>query len=863
MLFEGLRVEPPAPTIPSVIDLAREAQGAHLGIGPKAVPKAVESPFQHAGTIHPASQPVGEIPTGSVMRTKPVPRPVTGTRGADAGLDITPTESLIKHQATSKVTRSMDKPVVSPLEPTPNVLRSAEELASDKTPFPHPREDNLILRLREHGVIASDLDRARATQELNELVNKVKAGRVKGSSLPPDMVDQSGTKLAMSSQPVDDLNEFHLPSLLERAFLPDDAITTLERTGPWGKVAATVYRDWQYKAQSQTVSGMADLEKVFDTFWRRRPMYEGKRLNPYALTTTDKIWDVSQAELRDLVDYMYAGGITPSKTVNPRTLAMGQAIKDKVLFPAQNHEGVRTATVRGPTGDYPVGAPGLYYPHNPSTERASENLQGRLFDWMYDKAKASDPTLPESLFRDRLNKYNDAMRFRREPGVETARMWDASKGGTESAYDNLRAAGFGIDPYRDMFHALKGLYNVGEKNLAEPVLRQAEIKMLEAAKGGDDKWVRLILERMRGVDQHAGDEVIRRLVDKALNLNNAVLLQYATIPQFNQLSYVISRGGFFNTVKAIWDVGVKGGGQEVRQRSSALFSVYNQDLAGKTDDVIGKWAQGVLRANAFAREDAQLRVIAGRTGDIQLHGLYRDLKKNPLDSGARAQVREFQLDPDKFLAEGLTDQNRMRAASAFANNTQGRNTLEGLPLYMNNNSNMVRLFKQYKNFLFTNAVELKRQTMTALRNGVPPSIVVKRMLKGTIAAGVLGELTTDLSYGLINWDSPLTDKRVPKWMRESMGAEIGRVVQDVINGAAGITFTLAASLAQGDKDRTLEFLTAPVIAVILRGIQDPLGMAARVAGGPIGPTLERSVRDSRQEGPSAGYAPFNAFPKED
>lgn len=627
----------------------------------------------------------------------------------------------------------------------------------------------------------------------------------------------------------------------------NDAYTALAKLGPTGERAAGIRRQLEDVAEQGASQIKTDFEHFMDRTWGRRSGMDPKRLNPFSDVSMEKLWHITEPDKRNLVDVLYSEGrLAP---INERVAKTAQFYFEKGTRPVSARAGEAQLEVLQADGSkIPVGSPTMFMPQQPVAPKLKQIMEPQTFNRLFNAAHARNPNLTKTEFRQHLQGYHATGPFEvatRYRGLENARTFDASVGGTESAYTNLKRFGYETDPYRALVrYAAKGLLRAEEK-LASPELSLLQEQLAKDLPG--TKWPQTVIERLKGSDIELMDKVGQGLFSTVMQLNNARLLQLATLGNLNQVIYTPARAGVLNTVKAMFTKDA----DEIAKRSGALFTNYMHDMS-QAKDALGHYVQAQFRASGFSPADRVLRGLAAKTGDFQAQQYANRLMANPSDARARAVLKELRLDPDDIIqAGGLQMHHRLRAAQVFANETQGRATLQGLPLWAADNHPLAQSLLQYKRFLLNNATEMIR----TIGNAPDFQTGLARAFRLGVGAEIVGELTKDASFLITHLESPFEPQRVSKPLREKLGPVAGRLVDNAIYSVASIPFALAASAIQG-RSQFLEFLAGPTLAGVAQVATSPIQTGLRALPGPLGPIAGRAY--TRPE-PKVNFAPLRGF----
>lgn len=663
------------------------------------------------------------------------------------------------------------------------------------------------------------------------------------------------------------------------------AISEFARTGPIGKEAATTWMKWREHTERLTNNGLTSFERAADKIYGHRNMFSRQQLNPNSHWSTQGMWKMSQDEVDDLVNYLASQGRVKPKGAElmdsaPFSLEALHAKKVEELATAffestkgaSAHPGVRE--MRGVfdvvKGEWvPFGDPNMFFPLIPVNEKAMA-LQGRAFSEGFKRWSEKNPEGTVSDFKRAIHMRSGDVRG--YAGLEMKRIFDVeavAKAEGISIAQALRKHGYVSDPRQALFNYLYGAYGAGERKLAEPIWNKNEKQLMAMAHDPDEqKWISTMFSQLKGNDTETMDRMYGGAISAFNNLTNAGLLQMSTPMQVNQGVYAISRGGLVNSMKAVRDMFK---GEDISGPAAANFADLIATLSpsrgsniripftGYNIDVnFAKLLQNELTVTGFTQMDDVLRIFAGKVGDNYAKSLAVRLKAEPGNMSVRKQFEELGLNAEHILGQGgeLTYQDRLQAAKRFADETQGRRDLGGLPLWANENSNTMRLLLNLRNFMFINEATFKRDVIDAVGNGVGKKEALARFARHTVASGVFGEFTKDIVHGLTNLEAP-TERKPPKPLVELMGQEWARVAEDYFIGRSSILMAVLLSLAQQRELAALELITPVGIVMAAKMLENPGKIATRMLGGPTAvhqyfPPKKKGGISGLDKGPALG-----------
>lgn len=636
-----------------------------------------------------------------------------------------------------------------------------------------------------------------------------------------------------------------------RRIIPS-ALTSLSRTHPSGEQAASLYLKVLDAGEQQALSSTQSFERSMDTIWGRRAMMHPKQLSLTGHFLTPNTWKIGQKDVDDLVAYLYTGGRVKPTGPNAQKVEETAQAYFQSTQAASSHPGVREMTRFDPiTGErLPLGPPDMFFSHLPVGKKA-EGLQMRWMNEAWKSWKAQNPQGTRLGFEDWLDKNERGVSG--YVGLTKSRLFDAEKYAKEQGISiaaALRKVGYDTDPRRVLFNYLNGAFAAGERKVAEPLFNKYLDDILTSSRDvTTQEWTKVIFKKMTGRDIELADRLIGGVVSDINNLTNFGLMQYSTPMQANQLMYIVQRAGLKNFAKGFIDKQAT----SLSPASAAVYQDYLQALTIGTNSPFGRALQAELNLNGFIGMDRLLRGWAGQTGVVEAKSAYANLLKEPGNLKYRAIMKELNLDPETILTNGLAEKDMLTAAKRFADETQGRRNLAGLPMWAIDNAPLKRAILNLKNFMLINMSNLHRDLVRARELGLPMKDVGKRAIQGAVAAGAMGEVTKDILYTLTSLDSPFSsfgqknDKRVPKAYQEFLGPYAGRVVDDIVTGYSTIALSLLTTLMQQDKIAKYEAVLPVSLVTAYRFWDDPGKMALRSVP-IIGPTLSKQVYPPKQSG---------------
>jgi len=605
-----------------------------------------------------------------------------------------------------------------------------------------------------------------------------------------------------------------------------DAISTIEATGPIGNAAGRFLRALEQKWERFTSQNVVDLENVLTReFGLRVGPTITKRLNPLRTKGVQKQWRVTEAENEALVNYLYTGGdVKWLAALKPAAQQKVKNVADeffRITKSINEQKGIGMLPGRhNPDGSItPFGRPNMFFMQQPeSAALIAKQSEVSLKRFLQAARKdQNNPSLTLAQFKKQMNsqhhrygEVSEHTQFVR--GLEDARTFDASVGNTQSAFKNLRDTGYGVDPLRAL---ARYAINVNKKaDLVENAELLAKMQTdLLGVLPRNKTYVNRLFEEFKGTSVELADEFATNFMSKVRSFNAATLLQFATANNMNQFTFIAQKGGIFRTMHAALSLPITSGGKgmtiplaggkqidDVAKRSGALFNIYMQELSAPRH-MWSRWAQTVLHVNGFTAAEKWMRYTAANVGGMHITLLTKQAMKhanNPKRFDLiRRQMLEFGVDANAVVARGgLTEAEALGAVQRFANETTGRRTLSGVPLFVTNHGQMSRTFLQFKEFMFTNVAEMSRVAV----NSPSPFIAAKRLTRGAAASLVIGEMTRDLSFFLTGGGSimPTSEERVPKALIKAVGnATAARAIDNIIAGYANIAMVLAATAIQG------------------------------------------------------------------
>lgn len=678
------------------------------------------------------------------------------------------------------------------------------------------------------------------------------------------------------------------PNLHTRLF--GDSLLALSKTGPVGeRMSSLLHHAYDNAEQGTSLLFKDHVDAILNRVAGRKA-FPSLHRSPFKDWSVEDLYHISTDEKRALVNYMYTGG-------EPKWLAqLSKDSQDKVkeiawgLFrevegpvSEQAHlAGLKMIDHKGQVVE--MGQPSMYFPNLPVTAGRRAKLDDITVKRLLRAAQAKNPgrwgDAGEPLTETQLIEYKEALSsyHRLAPSVrankfrtfELTREFDASMGGTESAYDNLLRMGYETDPLRAMFRvSSKGLLRTELAKIEPEITRglaqlrldfgEAPLQGLERLTALSDptdraSWATKVVNYAMGqTREEEYDRFLQKFVRGLRSFNDATLLQMASLMNYNQISYGIARGGVANTIRAI--LATRGGMVDPRslaERSGPLYTALLQELSEPTAGW-SKAAMGSLRMSGFSGTDRWVRYFNAHIGDAYLKDITHQLLKSPANQVVRRQFLELNVNPDDVLkAGGLTDELEMRGVQTFANYTSGRTGPRGLPAFAQNDHELAQLLLQYRKFLLTNTAEVARGVV----NAPSASHAMQRATRLGGAAILFGETTRDIQDLLINQSNPFESVggRTAKPIKHLLGPGLaGRLADDLVSGLATVYGALVLTTVMGRRDSTLSQLAG----VTAGGIADVLSAAHHVATGQPERALEvagRRIPVAPLVGPLVGSA---------
>ena len=635
-----------------------------------------------------------------------------------------------------------------------------------------------------------------------------------------------------------------------RSNLTDAATDALAKLGPNGERASILIERALDRSEQATGEAVARMRQIFEGEVGKRK----RSVNPFKAPSATKLYNLSREESDVLVDFLYQGGVPQGPALEAfaalpparQTVLRQTATRlfEEVSGPISSHPGLRDLKVLQADGStIPVGAPSMFFPQQPVTASLNQMLSGSRFRKLFQAAKRKEPSLTEWEYRVQLMRSFD-LTEQKFPGVENARIFDASFGGTVRPSKALREFGYETDPLRAYVRFAAGASRRGEFATVDDSLTALQDALrMDLATTNHPKFGDAIIDHAKGVaPRELLDTSVRGFWGGVMNANNATLLQMASLANLNQLTFAVSRGGMLNTLKAAGNA-IRGLGQpnELAERSGALFINMVQEFANPSTTA-GRLAMDFFRTTGFTATERNVRSFSVRVGEQYLKETVKRLKKNPKDTLARGRLRELNVNADEVVADlaqsgDISERNLLRGLQTFANRVGGREGLTGLPNFATSDKMLARVLLQYKKFALTNMVEIKRQVL----NAPTAAEGARRMSRLLFGGAIIGEFVRDAQTLLTRFENPFTPDRVPKTLKGKIGPMAGRIVDDWLSATGNIMGMLAMATLQGERG-LLQLAAPPALSSAIEVVTDPAkGLARRVPI--VGPQIRELTRD--------------------
>lgn len=627
------------------------------------------------------------------------------------------------------------------------------------------------------------------------------------------------------------------------------ALDAVAETGVRGRELSNLLLTYMNKYERLASNGLMNLDADLRAIWGRRTGFEMKKyrkFNPYQSFHLDDIFKLTKEDKDQLVDYLYSGGTLEPKGINAAKIVETAKAFKKFGALVGEHEALPLLKgIMTSLGDYkPFGKHGLFMPQQPLGRAIRLMLQDRHSHDLFNRAKSHGYTGTFDDYKAQLRRILKAHEGIREEtafgeiesvrfaGLENARLFNAMDFGRPS--EVLRRFGYNDDPLQAYWnYVVGGLRRLEGKLIEDDVSQlvneiQAEIRTSSGGKHSGD-FIRSVAARALGQGVDDEKATLSKLASYLIQANDATLLQFASVPQFNQMAYAVGRETSLGTLEDIvraWRQRAPG----LQERSGALFTWFMNEFNNPSTKV-GQWASGQLRAQGFSKADTWGRfwsaLVGARHGQKMAHALRQAPTNERL---VRIMERGFGFSPEevKRIAQvGRLDQDQeLRAAQKFVNDTMGRTDIRTLPYWLTDKDPLIRLFGQYKKFLGSNAGELIRQWK----------------LYGPWTAGKtagsaigLGEVTRDIQYSLTHFELPPTpgsprgEERLlgPTKLLHKYSPLAARAIDDLAYGLGTVfAYTLYAAL-EPQRERVMEAIIpalgwAEPIADFGRGLEGTL-----------------------------------------
>lgn len=843
------------PEVPPISELAKQQQDEVLLKAleaPGRVPEPIPAPgLYEAGPIRPQLE---KLPTESIVRPRPDEGALIPgrTKGPASALSELPTGSLVRRAKPGKegaqipYTGPEVEPTIPPLpgekwpvtKPSAGFLRSAEEMVRERAGL---RELPDLTDLEQSHRMFDTAQQMRASQYEAEKVAAEWYLQVEREKAMARFLEQRNKGVPLDQMPTLDLELTGQGTTnFYDSLIGSSATTDAKVPGIAVRASTDMFREL---GNSGEVGRLIELqlyemaskpERLLDKWIRRKlvPIFERwmgragwyKRSNPLYLEHTTTEFKMTEDDVRQFVNYAYTMSGRYGKILeptNPKVKGLVDKLFTDGMLDIENHPGVRQAKIKTLEGDIPVGEPGQgFYPHNPISPQLKEGLTGKVLNIAYEQAKAKgwkgytyfDPIKREIIHNDSIAGFKRWLdehpnnSFRRFNGLELGRTFDATLGGTAEPYKVLKDLGYGVDPINDIMHWALGSLRRGEQILAEPALMQNWSILHDqlVVNGYSTDWLDKMLQRVTGRDIEMVDKMFNDFATKVNNIANLGLLKLSGLQQGLQASYILQKFGMRATVRGL--LGLPGPQRDqILHESGARVATYLQMMT-KPTDVFGRGLQRQLQVIGMTNADMMLRESAALAADQYIRDQVRWMS-HPAVKRSEVLTKFFQKQVPGLLREAnfpeaeikevmekgmLTLDQRLRYAQMGANTTQGRIGFRGQPSFI---ADMLgpggRMWRNLKNFMFSNWVEDMRTFNEARKLGVPGPTIAKRVVQGIVGSVAVGDVINTLTHAakdaLLQQDTP----RTPKWMTDMLGDTGGRLAGDL---AAGKGHIVAAML---------------------------------------------------------------------
>lgn len=362
----------------------------------------------------------------------------------------------------------------------------------------------------------------------------------------------------------------------------------------------------------------------------------------------------------------------------------------------------------------------------------------------------------------------------------------------------------------------------------EPVIKRL------VKNGESEVYIRQAISVMQG--EKPASFKAPALFNKAIGISRAFealdLLGYAGISQLGQISVVVSKAGYVNTLKGIKNFVTSQKNKELVDSSAAVAETMSRHILGQfgaTAGIAKTVTETALRAYGVLGADRLGRTLAASVGGEYALSLSKRLVKTGLNASKESkflqrQLKELGLSPSIMLKNikagktAFTDDNLKVVMKRFSDNTQFRSRPGDLPLWFA--SDHAKMITQFKSFLFQSGSAINQLLIKEAKLGNVAPLARALSVSPFIGAGIQS-IRGELREILTGEGNTFRDKQIKKgkflteprdWMG---GSSISRVWNDA-------TYTLALGVIP---DITTEILSS-------RGL----------GKGVLGPNVDRLVK---------------------
>lgn len=371
---------------------------------------------------------------------------------------------------------------------------------------------------------------------------------------------------------------------------------------------------------------------------------------------------------------------------------------------------IKTLDDTGKTINIPFKPRDNYYPQVINDKALKVQLSEKNYNNFLDKfAKENDISVEKArdwLDKDLFNKqFSNLERPRLGKLPDEVLEKDPRKilrGYIDSAYDRLSVA----KEFGGNDEVLSKLYEQARKN------------------GSDVEEMKLLTNRLLGREKF--DESISKISSGVRAYNNITKLSLSAITNLGDVIKSPVRTNISSTIKAIAQSFTKKGKNFARR-------------AGVSDNILDKFARDagvgdkMYKITGFKSTEKKLRQITANASKNYIELLSRKLKANPNNAFARRRLEQFNLNPDKILEKGLTEDDLVKGSIKGISDLQPTLATDIPHTWQ---SPTGRVLTQYKTFAYKQGTFVKDYVIKEAAKGNVKPLITFLILGQAVGEGV-------------------------------------------------------------------------------------------------------------------------------